>query len=123
MGSFTPSDPGYPVLPDVSEVIPASITTTSLRHEEDIQLNAVSTRKPVAKSTTTPTRSPVTRAPVTTKPSTSPVFSPSKLPTLTPTNIPVIPVSFASDANWPNCASVINHIRDQSDCGRYVLVY
>ncbi len=28
-----------------------------------------------------------------------------------------IPTSFNSTENWPDCAGVIGHIRDQSDCG------
>lgn len=28
-----------------------------------------------------------------------------------------IPASFNASANWPQCSSVIGHIRDQSDCG------
>jgi hypothetical protein len=28
-----------------------------------------------------------------------------------------IPTSFNATANWPACAGVIGHIRDQSDCG------
>lgn len=28
-----------------------------------------------------------------------------------------LPTTFNSTAAWPKCASVIGHIRDQSDCG------
>jgi len=33
------------------------------------------------------------------------------------TDVTAFPVSFDSRANWPECAGVIGHVRDQSNCG------
>lgn len=32
-------------------------------------------------------------------------------------NVNALPASFDARTNWPACNAIINHVRDQSDCG------